>query len=82
MQYIITTSIGGEVAMDHSNSYSGQIVVQDVNCTGDESQPIQCLGSTDIDSYCRNSTSIVRINCYTGKYCPSCQFIASDSNCN
>ena len=70
MQHIVTTSIGGEVAMDHSNSYSGQIVVQDVNCTGGGSGPIQCLGSTNIDSYCRNSISTVQINCYIGKYCP------------
>ena len=42
MQHIVTTSIGGDIAMDHSNSYSGQIVVQDVNCTGGESEPVPC----------------------------------------
>ena len=57
------------MATNQSNSFTGPIFIQDVNCTGQESHPSQCSVSTDITPDCMSSNSIIRINCYlSGKY--------------
>ena len=56
--------LGGEVAEDQFNNYTGTIVVQDVECSGNESHPSECNVNTFITTECFNSSSIVRINCF------------------
>ena len=56
--------LGGEVAEDQFNNYTGPILVQDVECSGNESHPSECNANIDITTECFNSSNIVRINCF------------------
>ena len=56
--------LGGEVAEDQFNNYTGPIVIQDVECSGNESHPSECNVNTFITTECFNSSSIVRITCF------------------
>ena len=39
-------------------------MIQDVECSGNESHPSECNVNTNITTECLNSSSIVRINCF------------------
>ena len=56
--------LGGEVAEDQFNNYTGPIVVQDVECSGNEGHPSECNVNIFINTECSNSFSIVRLNCF------------------
>ena len=56
--------LGGEVADDQFNNYTGPIVIQDVECSGNESHPSECNVNTFITTECFNSSSIVSITCF------------------
>ena len=61
---LLYSVLGGEVADDQFNNYTGPIVIQDVECSGNESHPSECNVNTFITTECFNSSSIVRITCF------------------
>ena len=64
MLIILYLVLEGEVAEDQFNNYTGPIVIQDVECSGNKSHPSECNVNTFITTECLNSSSIVRINCF------------------
>ena len=64
MFIILYLVLGGEVAEDQFNNYTGPIVIQDVECSGNASSLSECNVNTFITTECLSSSSIVRINCF------------------
>ena len=59
--YYIT---GGELASDFIYDYNGQIILESISCTGNESSLEFCRQTYGVSSMCANTARATKVRCY------------------
>lgn len=54
---------GAESYVDPTLNYTGEIVEQNLGCTGEEYLPMNCPGSNVSDPYCSSPSSAAGVSC-------------------